>query len=835
MDYESRVSSKAAVGLETVFKKLAAKDTEDSLRVELWYELLDVLRYVGKRDLSLEKCDWDSVCDNLLERLLISISLTDDLDLGVGVDLFGYVFAYCSVFPNLQQIVIRFIKKLDDSGLLRQLLWKVCCSSKNGNGDQELQGAVSVTTNKNNKNTCSIGLYDVVFQLEAFEKLDESVWKFLDLNLGVVLIKNWIPSWKSWISPFRDQGKYFNPITFLLNERLLIKLVNDYELDIAIANFQAFPEKWEAFSKHDMGAVQYFMLKCARRAVKYSRLITAEFFLQVTEFFSKTMKDDKFQLIARDHSGTIHFQIIMEFIDHPKLNLLEESHLALLLRSSLDHILGQCLIHNHIPRLHSTLGKLGTTQSLPSLINLLQYTLSRYCLKIIECAQNGVDMEDMPHWYKKMTNLYVPSWFEEFRPLVPPISKGLFGDGENSIELEEESHSFRENFKNIFESLQLTVTLNEQILKFYGEIDLNPFKLNSETISSTVKNIQSITTSKYFKMYYVPLFTTLLISDQLLLNDGDNFQTFLDDSTKAIGAKRLFRHCVKQSEHLIHNYGNIGLYHFVMFLSQISVESLLLQKLSIKLLNHLFFQGDKQWVLQLCLSNELTLQSLHDYILLWNDGSESYSSFFTEVFKKPQPTIEMKSVVIGDFVELLTDEKYYNQNKSKNVINKPKTKYNTNASAFVPNDLTSLHMHTPKRSEYSQQQYPLNPSPNIYGFSNTRGFEANKITGSNNNTTNNTGSNNHTHNHANSNNSIIPTSKKIPLSDCYSTLFSSEQPTRSHAAQSWPLSPSIPQQDNTAAIRLVNTGKSYILGGHNRAVNNSRTKSVHVDDFEQSR
>ena len=584
-----------------------------------------------------------------------------------------------------------------------------------------------------------------------------------------------------------------------------------------------------------MGAVQYFMLKCARRAVKYSRLITAEFFLQVTEFFSKTMKDDKFQLIARDHSGTIHFQIIMEFIDHPKLNLLEESQLALLLRSSLDHILGQCLIHNHIPRLHSTLGKLGTTQSLPSLINLLQYTLSRYCLKIMECAQNGVDMEDMPHWYKKMTNLYVPSWFEEFRPLVPPISKGLFGDGENSIELEEESHSFRENFKNIFESLQLTVTLNEQILKFYGEIDLNPFKLNSETISSTVKNIQSITTSKYFKMYYVPLFTTLLISDQLLLNDGDNFQTFLDDSTKAIGAKRLFRHCVKQSEHLIHNYGNIGLYHFVMFLSQISVESLLLQKLSIKLLNHLFFQGDKQWVLQLCLSNELTLQSLHDYILLWNDGSESYSSFFTEVFKKSQPTIEMKSVVIGDFVELLTDEKYYNQNRSKNVINKPKTKYNTNASAFVPNDLTSLHMHTPKRSEYSQQQYPLNPSPNIYGFSNTRGFEANKITGSNNNTTNNTGSNNHTHNHTNNNNSIIPTSKKIPLSDCYSTLFSSEQPTRSHAAQSWPLSPSIPQQDNTAAIRLVNTGKSYILGGHNRAVNNSRTKSVHVDDFEQSR
>ena len=33
--------------------------------------------------------------------------------------------------------------------------------------------------------------------------------------------------------------------------------------------------------------------------------------------------------------------------------------------------------------------------------------------------------------------------------------------------------------------------------------------------------------------------------------------------------------------------------------------------------------------------------------------------------------------------------------------------------------------------------------------------------------------------------------------------------------------------------KVVNTGKNYILGGHNRVVNSSRAQSIHVDEFEK--
>lgn len=37
---------------------------------------------------------------------------------------------------------------------------------------------------------------------------------------------------------------------------------------------------------------------------------------------------------------------------------------------------------------------------------------------------------------------------------------------------------------------------------------------------------------------------------------------------------------------------------------------------------------------------------------------------------------------------------------------------------------------------------------------------------------------------------------------------------------------------STNKSKMVNTGKNYILGGHNKVKNNSRAQSIHIDDFE---
>lgn len=774
MDGISSISLQPIQNLDGLFRILAAKETDDLHRINVWYKLLEILRVAGNQAVCIDQ----SVCDNLLSRLLVSVSMVDAVE--EGIDLFGVAFTYCSVNESLQTLVFQFISQLEENSNLNLLFLKTC----------------SLRPHKDHVP----GFYDIIFQLQTFKTLDAKVMRFLDLNLGDVILNSWIPSWKSWIDSFRNNCKDFDVVHFLVQERILIKTVQRHELDMAIANFQVYPRRLKALLNIKTEATQYLSLKFIRRSLKFFKWLNKDLQGTVISFSSNSMNNHTFEQLFHDN-GEFYLQVIMEIVDHPELELLEESHLLLLLRVSLGHVWEKCIMSNQISEVHHTLGKMGTTQSLPSLINLLQYILSKYCINVMECINNGYEMETNSLWYRQLTNLAIPAWFEDLSPKIPPVSRAVFGFDDNRIEKGQMINSFQENFSNIFECMQLTLSLNGALLTYYGNIGLNPLCLGSQAMSNCISDVQNKTVSMHFTIYFVPLFTVLLLSQKLLETDGAS-RTFLNAEAALVDAKQLFRQSIKQIECIIDNHGNNGLYHLIKFVSQVSIESLLFQDISMIILRHIFFESDGQWILQLCLANELTTHGLLDYIVLWNDGSELYSPFFTEIFKQPQPEILRKTVVLGDLFELLMEK---TKQPSKEGISHPKvrSKFNTNASSFVPQD-TSMHTRTPKKIEQSPQ-YPVHPSLSSYGF---KPVSVGTTSG-------------------------VSAGMNTSFADCFSGVFNSDQQSKAQMVQNWSSPPPVSQYNQVNSTKLVNTGKSYILGGHNRAVNNSRTKSVHVDDFEQ--
>ncbi|CDO96375.1 unnamed protein product [Kluyveromyces dobzhanskii CBS 2104] len=758
-----------------LFKALAAKELNHLHRVNIWYKVLGLLRIVGNEPI----CMGGVNCQSLLPRLLVSISLSDEVS--EGVDLFASVFAYCSVNESLQVLIFQFIRTLDEDSAVRALFQKLC--SLHVSDDDEVPG-----------------VYDVVYQLDAFETLDVEVLKFLSLNLGHVLVHSWIPSWKTWVASFRNNLKEFDTVHFLAKERILIKIVQPHELDLAIVNFQSYPKRWEVLCTNNMDAVKYFASKCAKRSLKHFKWLNKSFHESVITLHSKCIGNDSFKHGLYD-TEEFHFQVIMEIIDHPELNLLEESHLLLLLRVTLGDIHEKSIVTNQIPQLHYTLGKLGTTLSFSSLINLLQYILSRYFLAVTECIQNGTNMETNLHWYKQLTNLSIPAWFDDFMPRIPPIARAIFGFDGSATETGQETDSFHENFETLFECLQLTLSLNEELLMFYGKAGIDPLDVNPILTTKNCSNVLKKTTSLHFTMYFVSIYTVQLLSQQLL-KDVNTSRSILGPRKIRIGATRLFRHCVGLIEHIIDNHGNNGLYHFIKFASQVSIESLPLQEISRILLYHVFSETNDTWVLQLCLSNELSINGLLDYILLWNDGSGMYNPFFTKIFKQPQPNVSRKNVMLGDLIELLT-ERVKGPDVDIFPPSKPKSKFNTNATSFIPLE-SNTNLRTPKRVEHTPQ-YPIDASPNAYAF-NTVSVEQRPSISSN---------------------------MSAPFANYFTKIFTDDQQSRPQMTQNSSASPSVSSYGHGNSSKLVNTGKTYILGGHNRAVNNSRTKSVHVDEFEQ--
>ncbi|AET37639.1 Vir1p Ecym_1411 [Eremothecium cymbalariae DBVPG len=830
--------------------------------VGIGFNLLDVLKSVNNR-FELSVVDAGKRQDIFIP-VLGAIMERPDL---ASLDLFACLFAYCSVINALQPLVVRFVQIWSKDDCLRSSLSRMAGSGSGG------------------RSTEKIGFYSVISHLENFSTLHQKSLSYLNLQLDRVLVDQWLPLWSRYLK----LGGSITLHDFVIQERLLLRIHDESVQDFIISVKCRNVDQWRQLSARNLGSWNYFIYMTANRFLRFSdsQINEPKFKEFALPFLTKCVGNNSFTLLHSDPK--FKFQVLMEILDHSEMNFLQEPHLTNLLKIALSqfHTIVRDGTTEDITKLHLQLGELGTTQSLPALINMLQFVVARFLLNVGNTTEAGVNQQVDLAWFKKHDKYVIPSGFHRLLPYLPPISKSLFTFDYASAYLPSNIITdYSQIITNLLDSLTLLLSINHSLLEFYQELQLNSlhFVNYSDNYYGTtpdneaLQGIENDTCLQFMELYYIPLITSLLLSDQLLESSADSAK-LVSPKLYQINGRLIFTHVLKCLEQLIENHGSSALYNLLKFVSMISIEDLTIQKKSILLLNHLFFHGDTDRILQLCLQNELTTQALNDYIGLWNDGSSNYKLFFTRVFKTKQPDASTVTKTYGELLRLIPEYKpppftplsavplsmpIHNGASPPDslmvdttplqtpTINKPK--FNTNATSFIPQNIniTTPSRHSPSNSVNLPPQPPSTlytsiPSPMLFG----------------------TGHNNTpqlptpiTDTYSSSNSFYIPQQTVVRPTPTRHSSYPSMPTSNSTASSATSNSTATPQHQRTwqpptgtptgpspygqqqqqqspsfltsaGPGKLVNSGKNYILGGHNRAVNNSRTQSIHVDEFEK--
>lgn len=694
------------------------------------------------------------------------------------------------------------------------------------------------------------GFYTIVSRFENFEEVTPELLEYFNFYLGPTLVNLWVPQWLllAGESESQTQSK--------LSDRNLTELVLcEAKLDsyIAISDLGFLNGELE---KKQKSPLSYFIYKICKRMALFPDWIPNDMYNLALEL---VMSHGIARIDSNSNGIPFDLQVFMEIVDHPELNYIQEPRLSMLLSLSSRRMRKYPC---HI--LHYILGTLGSTQSLPAIVNISQYLLSKFLIntgsicQLVNLTQSQLHLHSKDdNWYKsKKTTVQIPSWFEtSVLPPIPPISRSLFVFENNSLESEHESNSVITITDLIFESLNTIILFNVDLLRQYRQLSIDSLALND--YDEATSTIQHKAMQQYMELYFIPLMTTLMLSRQL----ADKDARILDESKGRIMSLVLLSSSTKLCEALILTHGNIALYHLIKFLARVSGEDLLMQAISIDLLNHLFYHSATNLIKRLCIENELSKQALFSYINIWNDGTEKYKSLFEEIFDTDLPHIETVAITLSEFMAFLPNHEKIKQHETptKKVDTPPqqresplvtKTAENTtslrsstrankfnaySATSFIPSSksyssqpMTYVQDSHSSSNNYTSDTYTSaaeawtprkeNMSDIFDGSSVTINEGENIIAGADNyhfgtpfgaahhsNIQKNTGNNNTT-----------PQTPNMSTS----TIFNNP----------WDGSPGLHSTPNTS--KIVNTGKNYILGGHNRFKNNSRAQSIHIDDFK---
>ncbi|SMN22496.1 similar to Saccharomyces cerevisiae YGL036W Putative protein of unknown function [Maudiozyma saulgeensis] len=659
----------------------------------------------------------------------------------------------------------------------------------------------------------NIGFYTLLSAIECLESINEKSLTFLQLNdrLLYSLQNEWVP--------LLLNGNDVSLSTHInINKDILLLYSNESKLDyfIATSNLQT-----EGFDSND-SFVNHLI---ALRVFQCSNWIDSTFYKHIQLIILREKNDF-------DQSIIFHLKVLMEIIDHPNLNLLLEPKLICLLFDSLQNL------KKFAPfEIHKNLIKINSTLTIDSILNFLQLIITNFLLKI-------------DHSY------FLPNWFNnEIIPKIPPITKSSF------IFFDKKNDSNQISITYILQLLywcQLDILIiNNKFLKNYYNYN-NLLKLPILN-SSNEKNLNHILIHNYMNSYNIPMISSLLLSEKLI------------KSSPLLG-KLISIQSIKIIENLIKLHGNIAIFHLIKFINKISLQDLSLQKISINLLNHLFFHNinnNNDSLIDDVKHNKLSLESLKELIYRWNDGSSTYSLFYQRIFMEAQPLdIVIKNVQLKDLYKYL-----------------PKDQQLDISNTLTLSTSTTIHRQMeqpqPRKSTIQPSYAPTSAPTNKFNAYNSTSFVPN--TGNNNNnylfttTSNNNipphtpqinttstlynqSQNTHNHNNNNNNNNNSNTFHGTTTSDdsmnnellmhqtdtfsAFSTPFTLSAHKTSEMMNStpktpntinnnpWNESPHVVANHSMSASKIVSTGKNYILGGHNRVKNNSRAQSIHIDQFQ---
>lgn len=673
------------------------------------------------------------------------------------------------------------------------------------------------------------GFYSIVSQLAEIDVLSPQSFEYLKLSLGPTLVASWTPLWLEWLDDRR-------PVLTDLD------LLDDSKVDFYIATCgEEFVKRYVCERK--TGSCEHLAFKICLRMVRFPDWIPQSYYKLAVQRVAPAQSefDDL----------TFAVQVVMEVVDHPELNFFETPHLALLLLHALKRIQK---IPSHI--LHATLGSLSCVQSLPALINMTQYLLAKFLINTGETVRlinmkSQIDVKpDDGSWYKSKPSVFhIPHWFEKsIMPPIPPISKSSLIFQNSASEWEGGSCSMETVTDLLLDSLSTVCLISERILEEYQELDIDPMQPD-DAVKELSSGILHKLNQNYVELYLIPIMTTLLLSCQL-----NTMENKLIGNAKAHTLSRLFYfHSARTCEELVRIHGAVGLFYLLEFATEVSSEDLVLQRVCIEILNHLFFHSERSLAKRFCEESSLVKRTLLDYVTMWNDGTEAFENFFVQIFKQAQPSVETVCIELDDLTKLLPDgEEILAKSKSRAATEKVHPKQSNvlrETESFIPSVTSSLQQN--KYNPYSAAPFvPAKKSTrslvmNAKNKAVASGFRAgnhdsclpNELTSNQmltstllHNTTemHHTGTNDHIAANTSAEkftfdlcdpNTLLDSTPKTP-SLTTSTLFSSP----------WNDSPYIHSTPSTC--KFVNTGKNYILGGHNRIRNNSRAQSIHIDSFD---
>ncbi|QLG71509.1 hypothetical protein HG535_0B05510 [Zygotorulaspora mrakii] len=694
------------------------------------------------------------------------------------------------------------------------------------------------------------GFYTIVSLFGKNAKVSEIIPKLLKFNLGDVVRQLWIPQWISFVN--NGKGGYGRK---LIESDLNIAL-NEGKMDFFIATMKStIIEERNVTDRSSSPPFSFLFHKLSQRGILFSRWVDKGLYQEFSTYLLSSGSKKRDQEMD---SLNFQLEILMEVVDHPETNYFEEPKLVTFLYLSLDKIYD-------IPcnQLHLTLGALGSTQSLFALLNMVQYLLSKFLIdtgNICELLQGTqIEMqltkEKNQKWYKSKNNsTKLPSWFHSsILTHNPPITKSLFVyDKDDWLKIESTSTS--QIVELLFACLINSLLISAKLLKEYRKIKLDPlaFDISGIEVNENTFKIEYLIKEQYMDLHLISLFSSLVLSEQI----SSCTNQFYEGKKNALSNDILFSSTMNVFKELLESHGTIGLHHLINFAARMSEDDLTIKSISLKLLNALLFDNDDSLARNLLQKNAIVYQALHRFIVIWDDGSEIFRPFHERLFHTEQPQPKATSVTISALLELLPNYESMLQIISEQRVQKPANRAQTqchrekgqcvlqtsgykfnpySAPSFVPAKKTTIEpsKETSSLTEQPSPQALIKRSPEPWA--NYR-RDITKVPVSSNqdrqsmfrpsidySTYTSAGSRTEQgqSSFAFSNiSSQISVPKTPDMSS--STMFSNP----------WEESPSMHSTPNIS--KIVNTGKNYILGGHNRMKNNSRAQSIHIDDFEQT-
>ncbi|KAL3231155.1 hypothetical protein RNJ44_00794 [Nakaseomyces bracarensis] len=383
------------------------------------------------------------------------------------------------------------------------------------------------------------------------------------------------------------------------------------------------------------------------------------------EIVSEKIFDRSYQLLLVENSVnellplpsvSLALRVVMEVVDQPDLNFFNQSRLISVL------LINLIFLSEHksmdITELHSVLNELGTTHSLVALFSYLLYHLANFLLrianicKVLSISDRGMDVMET-NAVKTVLKTFrsfeyqLPHWFDKTMHIsLPPIPKStfIFEKAEKMI-----ISSFHTTFERVLLCLFYSINLTTRILNQYKIMGINPFEIDSaDEINLKHSKFQLM---KYaHQLVFIPAFSTLLLAEQLRsFNTG-----LLVDTKYLLIFANLIHACTKQYIMSVLSLNeNVALYQLLRFISRVSIDDLLLQRISITLLNDILFHSGQPKFRNWCKQKDLCRSAMKSYVHLWNDGSDTYTDIYSKILNSKQPSIEKKKTILAEYLDIL--------------------------------------------------------------------------------------------------------------------------------------------------------------------------------------